>query len=127
VEVFSEISPATLREPEAHIVMVSAVLDRFVPPYVAHDYARVMQGQGQNALSSYSIHTPLKPGGRRLPRIRPLVADQLQQSGSVLSHTGRYSSRECGLMRGSFLGMAALIALAAPAVSVDMSVPIDKG
>jgi acetyl esterase/lipase len=41
----TEVSPATLPAPEAPIVMVSGVLDRLVPPYVARDYARARQGK----------------------------------------------------------------------------------
>jgi len=40
---FAEVSPASLPPPRARIVMISGVLDRLVPPYVAHDYARAMQ------------------------------------------------------------------------------------
>jgi hypothetical protein len=45
-EVFDEVSPAALPAPDAHIVMVSGVLDRLVPPYVAYDYARALQLKG---------------------------------------------------------------------------------
>jgi pimeloyl-ACP methyl ester carboxylesterase len=44
-ERLAEVSPAALPPPEAPIVMVSGVLDRLVPPYVAHDYARARQGR----------------------------------------------------------------------------------
>ena len=39
-----EVSPAAL-PPEAPVVMVSGILDRLVPPYVAHDYARALRGK----------------------------------------------------------------------------------
>lgn len=42
---YAEVSPATLPAPEARAVMISGVLDRLVPPYVAHDYARAMRGK----------------------------------------------------------------------------------
>jgi acetyl esterase/lipase len=45
-EVFDEVSPAALPPPDAQIVMVSGVLDRLVPPYVAYDYARALQSKG---------------------------------------------------------------------------------
>ena len=40
----AEVSPAAL-PPAAPVVMVSGVLDRLVPPYVAHDYARAQRGK----------------------------------------------------------------------------------
>jgi len=40
----AEVSPAAL-PPEAPVVMVSGILDRLVPPYVAHDYARALRGK----------------------------------------------------------------------------------
>jgi acetyl esterase/lipase len=40
----AEVSPAALPPPDAPIVMVSGVLDRLVPPYVAHDYVRARLG-----------------------------------------------------------------------------------
>jgi acetyl esterase/lipase len=40
---FAEISPAALPAARVPIVMVSGILDRLVPPYVAYDYARAMQ------------------------------------------------------------------------------------
>jgi acetyl esterase/lipase len=39
-DVYADTSPSALRATGADIVMVSGVLDRLVPPYVAHDYAR---------------------------------------------------------------------------------------
>jgi acetyl esterase/lipase len=45
-EVFDEVSPATLPAPDAQIVMVSGILDRLVPPYVAYDYVRALQAKG---------------------------------------------------------------------------------
>jgi acetyl esterase/lipase len=43
LDVFADISPAALIAKGATITMVSGVLDRLVPPYVAHDYARAVQ------------------------------------------------------------------------------------
>lgn len=40
---YAEISPAQLPPPTGHVVMVSGILDRLVPPYVADDYARLMR------------------------------------------------------------------------------------
>jgi acetyl esterase/lipase len=43
--VYAEISPAELPAPDAHVVMVSGILDRLVPPYVAFDYARAVRAK----------------------------------------------------------------------------------
>jgi acetyl esterase/lipase len=40
---YAEVSPAELPPPRARVVMISGILDRLVPPYVADDYARAMQ------------------------------------------------------------------------------------
>lgn len=40
---YAEISPAQLPPPPGRVVMVSGILDRLVPPYVADDYARSMR------------------------------------------------------------------------------------
>lgn len=40
---YAEISPAELPPPRGRVVMISGVLDRLVPPYVADDYARAMR------------------------------------------------------------------------------------
>ncbi|HEY0660511.1 MAG TPA: alpha/beta hydrolase [Lysobacter sp.] len=42
-DVYADTSPAALPPKGADIVMVSGTLDRLVPPYVAHDYARQVQ------------------------------------------------------------------------------------
>jgi acetyl esterase/lipase len=39
---YAEVSPAELPPPRAPVVMISGILDRLVPPYVADDYARGM-------------------------------------------------------------------------------------
>ncbi len=38
-DAYAEISPAALPPAKAQITMISGILDRLVPPYVAHDYA----------------------------------------------------------------------------------------
>jgi acetyl esterase/lipase len=40
---YAEISPAALPAPKGPVVMISGILDRLVPPYAAHDYARAMR------------------------------------------------------------------------------------
>ena len=49
-DVFSDTSPAQLIAPDARIVMASGVLDRLVPPYVAHDYAEAVRGHNEVTL-----------------------------------------------------------------------------
>lgn len=44
-DVYAETSPSVLGATDARVVMVSGVLDRLVPPYVAHDYARAVRGE----------------------------------------------------------------------------------
>jgi acetyl esterase/lipase len=40
---YADVSPLQLPPPTGRIVMVSGVIDRLVPPYAAHDYARAMR------------------------------------------------------------------------------------
>src|SRR5262245_16958322 len=40
---YADISPAALAAPDIPIVMISGILDRLVPPYVAYDYARAVR------------------------------------------------------------------------------------
>lgn len=43
-DAYADISPGVLPPaPEGHVVMISGLLDRLVPPYVAYDYARAMR------------------------------------------------------------------------------------
>ena len=44
-DVYSDTSPAALPARGARVTMLSGVLDRLVPPYVAHDYAQAVRGQ----------------------------------------------------------------------------------
>lgn len=39
-EAYAEISPAEMSAPDVPVVMISGILDRLVPPYVADDFAR---------------------------------------------------------------------------------------
>lgn len=41
-DTYAEISPAEMPAPDVPVLMVSGVLDRLVPPYVADDYARAI-------------------------------------------------------------------------------------
>jgi hypothetical protein len=49
-DVYTDTSPAALGVGGVRIVMVSGILDRLVPPYVAHDYARAVGSQAEVAL-----------------------------------------------------------------------------
>jgi hypothetical protein len=40
---YADTSPAAMPPPGVEVLLVSGVLDRLVPPYVAHDYAAEMQ------------------------------------------------------------------------------------
>jgi acetyl esterase/lipase len=42
-DAYADISPARLPAPQGHIVMISGILDKLVPPYVAYIYAREMR------------------------------------------------------------------------------------
>lgn len=46
---FAEVSPAALTPSVDSIVLVSGVLDRLVPPYVAYDYVRALRTKSANA------------------------------------------------------------------------------
>ncbi|WP_407521348.1 alpha/beta hydrolase family protein [Methylobacterium oryzisoli] len=50
-----EVSPAALTPAAGSIVMVSGVLDRLVPPWVAHDYARALRGRSGVALRLVTV------------------------------------------------------------------------
>jgi acetyl esterase/lipase len=45
---YAEISPTALPPPTGRVVMISGIVDRLVPPYVAHDYARAMRQKRSN-------------------------------------------------------------------------------
>jgi acetyl esterase/lipase len=47
---YAEVSPIALPPPESKITMISAILDRLVPPYFAHDYARAMMLKGKSSI-----------------------------------------------------------------------------
>nr|MBP6797996.1 hypothetical protein [Luteimonas sp.] len=44
-DVYADTSRAALPAQGARITMVSGILDRLIPPYVAHDYAQAMHGR----------------------------------------------------------------------------------
>jgi fermentation-respiration switch protein FrsA (DUF1100 family) len=54
--VFAEVSPAALPATDAKVVMMSGILDRLVPPYVAHDYA--VAQEEKNGISIERVDIP---------------------------------------------------------------------
>jgi pimeloyl-ACP methyl ester carboxylesterase len=53
--VYGEISPAALPSPGSRVLMISGILDRLVPPYVAHDYACAMRGKDGPSIELLNI------------------------------------------------------------------------
>ena len=51
----AETSPAALAAPDAPVTLISAELDRLVPPYVAHDYAVAMRGKRRASMELVTI------------------------------------------------------------------------
>jgi acetyl esterase/lipase len=54
-DAYADVSPAQQHPPEAHVVMISGVLDRWVPPYIAHDYARAMKDKGKSSVALINV------------------------------------------------------------------------
>jgi acetyl esterase/lipase len=52
---YGEISPAAMSSPGSRVLMISGVLDRLIPPYVAHDYARAMKGKSGPSIELLNI------------------------------------------------------------------------
>jgi acetyl esterase/lipase len=63
---YAEISPAQLPPPPGRVVMVSGILDRLIPPYVADDYARSMQRTYSKAVALVEI-----PGAGHFDLVMP--------------------------------------------------------
>lgn len=63
---YAEVSPATLPPPKGKVVMISGILDRLVPPYIAHDYARAMQRKQATATERVDI-----PGAGHFDLVTP--------------------------------------------------------
>ncbi len=51
----AETSPAALAAPDVPVTLISAELDRLVPPYVAHDYAVAMRGKRKASMELFTI------------------------------------------------------------------------
>ena len=63
---YAEISPAQLPPPPGRAVLVSGILDRLVPPYVADDYARLMRRTHSRAVTLIEI-----PGAGHFDLVTP--------------------------------------------------------
>jgi acetyl esterase/lipase len=63
---YADISPAQLPPPRGRVVMVSGILDRLVPPYVADDYARLMRRTHSQAVTLIDI-----PGAGHFDLVTP--------------------------------------------------------
>jgi acetyl esterase/lipase len=66
---YTEISPAALPPPNMRVVMISGILDRLVPPYVARDYARAVQRKQGPAIELVDI-----PGAGHFDLVTPKTA-----------------------------------------------------
>jgi acetyl esterase/lipase len=53
--VLDEVSPVEMQAPDAKIVMVSGILDRLVPPYVANDYAVALAKKAGKSIERVDI------------------------------------------------------------------------
>jgi fermentation-respiration switch protein FrsA (DUF1100 family) len=79
---YVEISPAALPAARVPIVMVSGILDRLVPPYVAYDYARAAQRKHATPIELVDIpgagHFDLvTPGTRAWEEVRARITAAL--------------------------------------------------
>lgn len=63
---YADISPAHLPPHRGRVVMVSGILDRLVPPYVADDYARLMRRTHSHAVTLIDI-----PGAGHFDLVTP--------------------------------------------------------
>ena len=63
---YADISPAQLPPPPGPVVMVSGVLDRLIPPYVADDYARSMQRKHSKRITLIEV-----PGAGHFDLVTP--------------------------------------------------------
>jgi acetyl esterase/lipase len=69
IDPYADTSPAQLPPPPGLVVMVSGILDRLVPPYVADDYARLMRRTHAKAVTLVEI-----PGAGHFDLVTPGTA-----------------------------------------------------
>lgn len=79
----AEVSPAALTPSARSVVMVSGVLDRLVPPWAAHDYARALRGR--STIEPRLVNVPdaghfdlVTPSAPAWQEIRSLVEQALE-------------------------------------------------
>lgn len=82
---YAEISPAALPPPKGKVVMISGILDRLVPPYAAHDYARAMQRKQATATERVDI-----PGAGHFDLVTPGTAAWAEVRGRIQSALGEF-------------------------------------
>ena len=82
-DAYAEISPAALPPPKGQVVMISGILDRLVPPYVADDYVRAMRRKQATSMERLDIpgagHFDLvTPGTRAWTEVRGRIETALR-------------------------------------------------
>lgn len=85
VSPYAEVSPAELPPSRGRVVMISGILDRLVPPYVADDYARRMQKKYAKEIELIDIpgagHFDLvTPGSKAWDEVQLRVLEALRMS-----------------------------------------------
>ncbi|MGA4555403.1 alpha/beta hydrolase family protein [Methylorubrum aminovorans] len=79
----AEVSPAALTPSTESVIMVSGVLDRLVPPWVAYDYARALRGRSATVpklvevpdAGHFDLVTPSAPAWQQ---VRGLIKEALE-------------------------------------------------
>jgi acetyl esterase/lipase len=82
-EAYAEVSPAALPSPKGKVVMISGILDRLVPPYAAHDYARAMRRKQATATERVDI-----PGAGHFDLVTPGTDAWSEVRGRIKSALG---------------------------------------
>lgn len=80
---YADVSPAQLPPPSGRVVMVSGILDRLVPPYVADDYARVMRRAHSKAVTLVEI-----PGAGHFDLVTPGTAAWKEVESRIVQALG---------------------------------------
>jgi acetyl esterase/lipase len=97
---YAEVSPAQLPPPPGRVVMVSGILDRLVPPYVADDYARVMRRTHSRAVTLLEIsgagHFDLvTPGSPAWREVESQIVEALSAGCNPSASSEGTSSHRC--------------------------------
>jgi len=80
IDPYADISPAQLPPPPGLVVMVSGILDRLVPPYLADDYARLMRRTHSKAVTLVEI-----PGAGHFDLVTPGTSAWKEVESSILA------------------------------------------